>query len=128
MATKAQYQKPKLAKATQLRTCAQRMKADPKIGEEIKWNAPAFFYTGAMKPFAPKEYRRYLVIFNLFKKDCVRLVFWHGAEADDKSGFLEGDYADGRRLALFHDMKDVASKKKALQKTLKSQLERLRRV
>jgi hypothetical protein len=32
--------------------------ADHEIGEEIKWNAPAFFYTGAMRPFDPKEYRR----------------------------------------------------------------------
>jgi hypothetical protein len=31
MVTKQQYRKPKLAKATQLRTCAQRAKDDPKI-------------------------------------------------------------------------------------------------
>lgn len=101
------------------------LKADPEIGEEIKWNAPAFFYTGEMKPFDPKEYKRYLVVFNLFKKECIRLVFWGGAKADDKSGFLEGNYVDGRRLALFHDMKDVTSKKKALQNTLKLQLKHL---
>lgn len=101
------------------------LKADPEIGEEIKWNAPAFFYTGEMKPFDPKEYKRYLVVFNLFKKECIRLVFWGGAKADDKSGFLEGNYVDGRRLAMFHDMKDVTSKKKALQNTLKLQLKHL---
>ena len=103
------------------------LNTSPEIGEEIKWNAPAFFYTGEMKPFNPKEYRRHLVVFNLFKKDCLRLVFWGGAKADDESGFLEGDYADGRRLAMFHDMKDVRSKTKALQKTLKLQLKHMDR-
>jgi hypothetical protein len=40
--------------------------AYPKIGEEVKWNAPAFFYTGEMEPFDPKEFRRYLAVLNLF--------------------------------------------------------------
>jgi hypothetical protein len=101
------------------------LKAEPEIGEEIKWNAPAFFYTGEMEPSDPREYKRYLVVFNLFKRDCIRLVFWGGANADDKSGFLQGNYADGRRLAIFHNMKDVASKKNALQKTLRLQLKHL---
>jgi hypothetical protein len=99
--------------------------ADPEIGEEIKWNAPTFFYTGAMKPSDPKQYKRYLVVFNLFKKDCIRLVFWGGAKVNDKSGFLEGDYADGMRLALFRSMQDVKSKKKVLQYTLREQLKHL---
>jgi hypothetical protein len=103
------------------------LKADSEIGEEIKWNAPAFFFTGAMKPSDPKKYKRYLIVFNLFKKDCVRLVFWGGGKVDDKFKFLEGDYADGRRLALFHDMQEVKSKKKALEHTLKEQLKHLDR-
>jgi hypothetical protein len=90
------------------------LKTDPKIGEEVKWNAPSFFYTGEMEPFNPKEYRRYLVVFNLFKKDCIRLVFWGGAKVKDTSGFLEGDYADGRRLAMFYGMNDVKSKQAKL--------------
>jgi hypothetical protein len=28
---------------------------DSEIGEEIKWNAPTFFYAGPMKPTNPKE-------------------------------------------------------------------------
>ena len=102
------------------------LKSDPAIGEEIKWNAPAFFYTGKMRSSDPKEYKRYLVIFNVFKKDCVRLVFWNGALADDQSGFLLGDYADGRRLAVFGDASDVKSKKKKLQATLKKQLKNIK--
>ena len=78
-----------------------------------------------MKPFNPKEYKRYLVVFNLFKQDCIRLVFWGGARANDTSGFLEGDYADGRRLALFYGLQDVRAKKKALQTVLRLQLKTL---
>jgi hypothetical protein len=47
-----------------------------------------------MKPFKPKEYKRYIADFNLHRKDCVRLVFPSGAKIRDKSG-LTGDYADG---------------------------------
>jgi hypothetical protein len=51
------------------------LSTDREIGEEIKWNAPTFFYSGEMKPSNPKEYKRYLVVFNLYRKDCIRLVF-----------------------------------------------------
>jgi hypothetical protein len=50
------------------------LSTDREIGEEIKWNAPTFFYSGEMKPSDPKEYKRYLVVFNLYRKDCIRLV------------------------------------------------------
>ena len=89
------------------------LSTDEEIGEEIKWNAPTF-YAGKMKPTNPKEYRRYIVVFNLFKQDCIRLVFPSGAKVKDASGLLEGDYADGRRLAMFYSSKDVKSKAKAL--------------
>ena len=98
------------------------LKVDSEIGEEIKWNAPTFFYAGEMAPSDPKEYKRYIVVFNLFKKDCIRLVFPSGAKVDDGSGFLEGDYADGRRLALFSNLDEVRSKKAALQKVIREWL------
>ena len=101
------------------------LQTDPAIGEEIKWNAPTFFYTGEMKPSNPKEFRRYLVVSNLFRKDCIRLVFWGGAGVKDTSGFLEGDYEDGRRLALFYSLQDVKSRQKLLQNVLRTQLKRL---
>jgi len=90
------------------------LSTDKEIGEEIKWNAPTFFYAGKMKPTNPKEYRRYIAVFNFFKQDCIRLVFPSGAKVKDASGLLEGDYADGRRLAMFYNSKDVKSKEKAL--------------
>lgn len=92
---------------------------DKSVGEEIYWNAPSFFYTGKMKPFKPKEYKRFIVVFNFFKKDCVRLIFLRGAMVKDGSGILEGDYADGRRLALFHNMQEAKAKKKSLQAIVK---------
>jgi len=101
------------------------LKIDKEIGEEIKWNAPAFFYTGKMKPFNPKEYKRYIVVFNLAKKDCIRIIFLNGAKLNDKSGLLEGDYADGRRLATFCDIKAVKAKEKDLQKLVKTWLKLL---
>ena len=101
------------------------LKTDRSIGEEIKWNAPTFFYTGEMQPSNPKEYKRYLVVFNLARQDCIRLVFLRGDQADDQSGFLEGDYADGRRLASFHSLKDVQAQQAKLRRTLKQQLKLL---
>jgi hypothetical protein len=99
--------------------------ADPNIGEEIKWNAPAFFYTGAMEPFPPKEFRRHLVVFNFYRKDCIRLVFWHGDRANDTSGLLTGNYPDGRRLAMFFNLEELASQKKILRMALKAQLNQI---
>ena len=101
------------------------LSTDAEIGEEVKWNAPAFFYSGEMKPFNPKEYKRHLIVFNLFKDDCIRLVFPSGAKVNDTSGLLEGDYADGRRLASFYSIADVEAKKKTLQAIIKKWLELL---
>jgi hypothetical protein len=101
------------------------LSTDREVGEEIKWNAPAFFYSGDMKPFNPKEYKRHLVVFNLHRKDCIRLVFPSGARVNDKSGLLEGDYADLRRLALFFNMGDVKSKQASLQAVIRRWIETL---
>ena len=102
------------------------LKTDRSVGEEVKWNAPAFFYTGEMKAFDPKKYERHLVVFNLFRKNCIRLVFWHGDRAGDMPGFLEGDYKDGRRLASFRSEKDVEAGRKKLQQVVKKQLAALK--
>jgi hypothetical protein len=101
------------------------LSTDRGIGEEIKWNAPSFFFSGEMKSFDPKEYKRYLIVFNLYRKDCIRLVFPSGARVKDKSGLLEGNYPDGRRLALFSSLQDVKSKKASLQAVIKAWIETL---
>ena len=94
---------------------------DKEIGERIKWNNPSFYYTGELKSFDPKEYKRELIVFNLFK-NRIMLVFPSGAKVNDKTGFLQGDYKDGRRVATFKDLADVESKEKILTTVIKKWL------
>ena len=98
------------------------LSASPSIGEEIKWNAPSFYYAGQMKPTDPKLYARYLVSFNLFKKDCLRLIFLRAGGLSDPTGLLEGDYEDGRRIALLSSLADIRAKAPALKAVLRQQL------
>ncbi len=100
---------------------------DPIIGEEIKWNSPSFYYTGEMKPFDPKEYKRDIVVMNLHRGNIL-LVFPTGAVIKDTAGLLEGDYADGRRMARFSDMEDVNVKAPALQKVIKQWLDKVEKM
>ncbi|RRB07669.1 DUF1801 domain-containing protein [Larkinella rosea] len=86
---------------------------DPEIDERIKWNNPSFYYTGEMKPFDPKEYKREIAVFNLHQ-GRVMLVFPSGAKVNDSSGLLEGNYKDGRRTVIFKDLSDVQLKEKPL--------------
>ena len=97
------------------------LSTDKEVGERIKWNNPSFYFTGEMKPFDPKEYKREIIVCNLHK-GRVMLVFPSGAKVNDTSGFLEGDYKDGRRIVVFKDMDDIKSKKKLLQKVIKAWL------
>src|SRR6187200_2801690 len=90
---------------------------DKEIAEQVKWNSPCFYYTGAMKPFNPKEYKRDIVVVNLYK-GRVLLVFPTGARIEDTSRLLQGEYKDGRRLVPIEDMKDFKSKKKGLQRVI----------
>ena len=98
------------------------LSVDKELGEEIFYNAPAFFYTGKMKPFKPKEYKRYIVGFNLFKQDCLRLIFLRGASASDPTGLLEGDYKDGRRIVHLRSIEEAKNKEPALKKIIKQLL------
>lgn len=97
------------------------LSTDKEIGERIKWNNPSFYYTGEMKPFDPKEYKREIVVMNLFK-GRIMLVFPSGAKVKDTSGLLEGDYKDGRRIAIFKDLNDVKAKEKSLKKIIRDWL------
>jgi hypothetical protein len=97
------------------------LSTDKEIGERIKWNNPNFYFTGEMKLFDPKEYKREIIVFNLFK-GRIMLVLPSGTKVNDTSGLLEGDYKDGRRIIVFKDMKDVKAKEKQLQKVIKQWL------
>lgn len=97
------------------------LNTNSEIGERIKWNNPSFYYTGEMKAFDPKEYKRDLLVMNLHK-GRIMLVFPSGAKVKDPSGLLEGDYKDGRRLVIFKDLNEVKAKQKNLEKIIKDWL------
>ncbi|TAE55217.1 MAG: DUF1801 domain-containing protein [Bacteroidetes bacterium] len=90
---------------------------DPEIAERIKWNNPSFYYSGEMKDFDPKEYRRDMIVMNLHK-NRIMLVFPSGAKVGDTSGFLEGNYADGRRTVVFTDREDVLRRAENLRQVI----------
>ena len=94
------------------------LSAGKEVGERIKWNNPSFYYTGEMQAFDPKEYKREIAVFNLFK-GRIMLVFPSGAKLNNTDGLLEGDYADGRRLIIFKDMAHVKAREKTLKKLVK---------
>src|SRR5215213_6875530 len=83
---------------------------NPKIVEEIKWNAPSF------------SYMDYIATFNLRATQHVHLIFHNLAIANIQSEILEGDYPD-RRMVYFADMEDVEAKKAALQYVVKALIE-----
>ena len=94
------------------------LSADKNIGEQIKWNSPSFFYTGEMKPFDPKEYKRDIVVMNV-RKERILLVFPTGAKLKDTSGILEGNYTDGRRMVTVKSLEDAKGKTKQLQEVIR---------
>jgi hypothetical protein len=98
---------------------------DKNISEGIYWNAPTFYYSGKMKPFDPKEYKRYIVGFNFYKQDTIRLIFLRGADASDPKGILEGDYKDGRRILSLKGIPDVKSKEADLKKIIKELIKQM---
>ncbi|MET3981119.1 hypothetical protein ABIB62_003637 [Mucilaginibacter sp. UYP25] len=95
--------------------------SDGNIAEQIKWNNPSFYYNGPMAPFDPKEYKRDIAVMNLHKNRLM-LVFPSGASVDNTGGLLEGDYKDGRRLAIFKDKADAEAKAGVLQDVIKKWL------
>lgn len=101
------------------------LSTDKKIGEGIYWNAPTFYYTGKMDAFDPKEYKRYIVGFVFNRNDCIRLVFLRGAYVADKTKLLEGDYKDGRRLAVFSSLEEVKKNEKALKTIIQELIKKI---
>lgn len=93
--------------------------ADRSIGEGIFWNAPCFYFTGKLEPFDPKTYKRYLVGFNFFKQDALRLIFLRGADVKKQGDLLTGDYKDSRRLAVFSSMSEVKTHEKEIKRIVK---------
>ncbi|SFH20191.1 DUF1801 domain-containing protein [Pedobacter insulae] len=101
------------------------LQVDPEIGEQIKWNNPSFYYSGEMKAFDPKEYKRDMIVFNLHKGK-IMLVFPSGAKVNDTSGLLDGKFTDERKIVVFTDLEDIKAKEKDLQQVIKTWLRLLR--
>lgn len=72
-----------------------------------------------MKPFDPKKYMRYIVGFNFYKQDSLRLIFLRGANATDPKVILEGDYADSRRIVSIQSPEDFKRKEPELKKIIR---------
>ncbi|MBK0380614.1 DUF1801 domain-containing protein [Mucilaginibacter segetis] len=94
------------------------LNSDDKIGEHIKWNNPAFYYTGEMEEFDAKQYKRDIVVMNLHKNRLM-LVFPTGVKVNDTTGFLEGNYPDGRRVVSFKDINHIKANAHHLSNVIK---------
>ncbi len=103
------------------------LKIDTEIKDHIKWNSPAFYFSGPMKDFDPKEYKRDMMVFNLHR-GRILLVFPTGAMIKDETGILEGKYTDGRRLITISDMADAKEKIDCLKTVVKAWLEYTRKM
>ena len=77
-----------------------------KVEEVIKWSTPTFMYKGNIASFT------------ITAKKFVSLMFHKGALINDKLGLLEGDGKEAR-VARFQDLKDIQTKKKALESVIK---------
>lgn len=89
------------------------------IDEFIKWNVPAYFYKGEMKPFDPKEYKRDMLVFNTRQKGHILLILPTGEKLTNVDNLLEGNYLDGRRMIKFRNVTEYFEKKSALQNVIK---------
>ena len=69
-----------------------------------------------------EAYKRYIVGFNFFQQDTLRLIFFKGADAKDATGLLKGDYKDGRRIISYTSIADVKKTEAALKKIIKQLL------
>lgn len=94
------------------------LNSDSQIAEQIKWNSPSFFYSGVMKTFDAKEYKRDLAVINLHRGKIL-IVFPTGNKIDNK--VLNGkDYPDGRKIIEIQNLEEARSKKENLQNGIKN--------
>ncbi|OYU82105.1 MAG: hypothetical protein CFE23_02080 [Flavobacterium sp. BFFFF1] len=97
------------------------LETDKSVSEQIKWNSPSFFYNGEIKSFNPNEYKRDILVIHTRKNEAL-LVFPTGNVMDNKSGILEGDYADGRKMINFKTIEDFERKRNDFKEIIKDWL------
>lgn len=96
---------PLKAEVEALRTVI--MKADPKIAERVKWNAPSYYYGKTDMAAFNLRQTKFVQLILIFPKGLIR----------DTSGLLLGDWKD-RREARFSSMEEVKAKAPALKKVV----------
>jgi len=93
------------------------------IAEQIKWNSPCFYYSGEMKNFDAKEYKRDLAVINLHRGKIL-IVFPTGNKIDNT--ILKGkDYPDGRKIVEIQSLEEAKNKKEELQSGIKNWMEQI---
>ncbi len=97
------------------------LSVDVEISEHIKWNSPSFYYSGQMKDFDPKEYKRDILVMNL-RKDKIMCVLPTGMDLFNNTEILEGNYTDGRRIINFSNLEDIKRKEVMLTEVIKEWL------
>ncbi len=83
------------------------LKADPRMGECIKWQAPTFTYKGNLASFYPKA------------KAHVSLMFHTGAKIQGDFPSLEGT-GDVSRIMKFDDQADLTRKSGELSRLVRA--------
>ncbi len=94
---------------------------DNEIAEHIKWNSPAFYFSGEMKAFEANEYKRDILVMNLRNRK-IMCVLPTGMNIKNSTQILEGNYADGRRMISFKDLDDIKLKELQLKDTIREWL------
>lgn len=94
------------------------LSVDPAIDEHIKWNSPAFYYSGEMKSFDAKEYKRDILVINI-RNEKILCVLPTGMSIQKNAEVLEGNYSDGRRMISIKDLEDLRSKESGIINALK---------
>lgn len=99
------------------------LNSNSKIAEQIKWNSPSFYYSGEMKKFEAKEYKRDLAVINLHRGKIL-IVFPTGNKIDNK--ILKGkNYPDGRKIIEILNLEDARNKVDELQNGVKKWIEQI---
>ena len=102
MATYSNPQKPLVEAVRQT-----ILRADKRMGETIKWQAPTFAYKGNLASFYPKA------------KAHVSLMFQTGAKIDGNFPSLEGA-GDASRVMKFANAADLKAKTPELRRLVKA--------
>lgn len=90
------------------------LNTDNEISEQVKWNSPSFYFTGEMKAFNPKEYKRDILVINIHR-GSILLVFPTGAAITDITDLKAVNYPDGRKIIKIAGLEDAKAKQKSLQ-------------